>query len=83
MKMVAKIFIYLTLWCDLCLITGVYFTGNYGGAKVMAQITVGSCSIDSRTHDGALFIMMVAVWTGVLALGGLLGLRKIRLQDAA
>ena len=81
MKIIALALIWLTLWVDLCLMLGVFFTGSYGHAKIMAQIAVGSCSVDSHTPDGARFIMLIAGWTALLAIGGLLGLRKSNLKN--
>ena len=82
MKKIALALIWLTLWVDLCLMLGVLFTGSYGNVKMVAQITIGSCSVDSHTHDGAAFIMVIAIWTALLAIGGLLGLRKSKLKTA-
>jgi hypothetical protein len=79
MKKLALALIAFTLWVDVCLMVGVFFTGTYGHAKIVAQITVGSCSVDSQTPGGAAFIMFIAVWTALLALGGLAALRAPRL----
>jgi hypothetical protein len=75
MKTIAAILIWLTLWCDLCLIVGVIFTGTYGSAV----INIGSFSVDSKTHGGASFIVFIAMWTGALAICGLL---KSRIQKS-
>ena len=83
MKILARILMYLTLWCDLNLILGVLFTGQYGHMSETAQITVGGFSVNSATHDGAVFIMIIAMWTGLLAICGLLGLRNSRPKCAA
>jgi hypothetical protein len=80
MKKIALALMGLTLWCDLNLILGVFFTGTYGKAKVSAQIAFGNCMVDSHTHDGAVFIMIIAIWTAALAICGLLALRTSPLQ---
>jgi len=71
---------WLTLWCYLCLMLGVIFTGDYGNAKVSALISTGNFSVDSHSPGGAAFIMFISIWTGALAICGLLALRKSHLQ---
>jgi hypothetical protein len=80
MKIMARILMWLTLWCDLCLIQGVMFTGNYGKAKIAAVISVGNFSVDSHSHGGAVFIVFISIWTAVLAICGLLAFWKAELQ---
>jgi hypothetical protein len=76
MKKIVQILMWLTLWCDLCLILGVILTGNYGNAKIAAQIKISDFSVNSSSHGGAVFIVFISVWTAALAIGGLLAFRK-------
>jgi hypothetical protein len=80
MKRLALALMWLTLWCDLCLILGVSFTGSYGNTKVAALIRVGDFFVDSHSRGGASFLVFIAAWTGALAIGGLWAFRKSRLH---
>ena len=67
---------WLTLWCDLNLILGVILTGNYGNVKTAAVIKIGDFSVNSSSPGGSNFILFISIWTGALAISGLLALRK-------
>jgi len=73
---------WLTLWIDLCLILGVLFTGTYGNIKMASEIKINNFLVDSNSHDGAVFITIISIWTGVLAICSLLAFRKSHLQNA-
>jgi hypothetical protein len=83
MRKIAQILMCLTLWCDLCLMLGVVLTGHHGKTTVSALIRVGDFSVDSNSPGGAAFIVVIAAWTGALALSGLCALLKGNHQNAS
>jgi hypothetical protein len=74
MRRIAQAFFCLTLWCDLNLMLGILFTGQYGNAKISAVMTIGGFSVDSNSYGGAPFITFISIWTAALAICCLLAL---------
>ena len=67
MRLMLKIFCWLTLWGDVCVIAGSVLHGVFGGEDSVAVIRFGDLAVTSAMPGGTTFIICVAVWTGVLA----------------
>ena len=74
-----RIFCWMTLFVDACLLLGCITTGWFGDGYPHAQIQIGSFQVSSLMPGGAAFISFISVWTGVLSYACLWFERRSRL----
>lgn len=75
MRMIAYLICWSTLWVDVCLFFGVLFAGKFGSGSLSAVINFG-LPISSENPAGSRTIVILATWTGVLAIGCLYALAR-------